>query len=293
MTSFRRSSFRSWLDLHSGVPAYRQIIDQVHGAIASGTLTSVDQLFTARQLAVDLSINPNTVVRAHRELELGGLLETHQDADFTVDDLIEQLRAILPENSRVNDHRALVGGREDGTRQNPGRPRHSAEQNPNEFHLNMSKGAARMKRLLEVCFVALSLADGALMVVAQTADVPMQRGIAVDQPVMHNAVPIPEADKEDAVVVTLTQDGSVYLGINRTSIASFSKEIRNTLSNRNVQIVYIKADAHVPYSTVVRIMDHVCAAGIQRFGLLTAKDSDKPGALVTPKGLEMQIVSAR
>jgi GntR family transcriptional regulator len=72
------SRFRLQLDLHSGVPVYRQIIDQVRGGIASGSLVAGDQLPTVRQLAVDLAINPNTVVRAYRELELGGLLETHQ-----------------------------------------------------------------------------------------------------------------------------------------------------------------------------------------------------------------------
>src|SRR5271166_4479167 len=72
------SPFRFRLDLHTGVPVYRQIIDQVRGAIASGTLAAGDQLHTVRQLAVDLAINPNTVVRAYRELELGGLLESHQ-----------------------------------------------------------------------------------------------------------------------------------------------------------------------------------------------------------------------
>jgi len=119
---------RFLLDLHSGVPVYRQIIDQVRGGIASGSLVAGYQLPTVRQLAVDLSINPNTVVRAYRELELGGLLETHQGtgtfistqkmkradaererqltqivgdcvsragaAGFTVDDLIEELRGL-------------------------------------------------------------------------------------------------------------------------------------------------------------------------------------------------------
>lgn len=74
----RRTSFRIRLDEHSGVPVYRQIIDQVRGGIASGALTAGDQLPTVRQLAVDLSINPNTVVRAYRELEMGGLLELNQ-----------------------------------------------------------------------------------------------------------------------------------------------------------------------------------------------------------------------
>jgi GntR family transcriptional regulator len=113
---------------------YRQIVDQVRGGVASGALTVGDQLPTVRQLAVDLSINPNTVVRAYRELELGGLLETHQGtgtfisaqklrggneerarqlarivedsvaragaAGFTVEDLIEQLRELAAEPVR-------------------------------------------------------------------------------------------------------------------------------------------------------------------------------------------------
>jgi GntR family transcriptional regulator len=66
------------IDNKSGVPFYRQIIEQVKFAIARGDLRPGDQLPTVRQLAVDLSINPNTVIRAYRELELGGVLETHQ-----------------------------------------------------------------------------------------------------------------------------------------------------------------------------------------------------------------------
>lgn len=107
---------------------YRQIMDQVRGGVASGSLVAGDQLPTVRQLAVDLAINPNTVIRAYRELELGGLLESHQGtgtfisaqkfkggdaqrdrqleqivtdcvaragaAGFTVEELIEQLRGL-------------------------------------------------------------------------------------------------------------------------------------------------------------------------------------------------------
>jgi GntR family transcriptional regulator len=116
------------------VPVYRQIIDQVRGGIASGVLAVGDQLPTVRQLAVDLAINPNTVARAYRELELGGLLETHQGtgsfisaqklrgggaerqrqlaqivgecmaragaAGFTVEDLIDQLHELVREPTR-------------------------------------------------------------------------------------------------------------------------------------------------------------------------------------------------
>jgi GntR family transcriptional regulator len=78
VTANKRESFQFGLDLHSGVPVYRQIIDQVIGGIAASALVGGDQLPTVRQLAVDLAINPNTVIRAYRELEIRGVLETQQ-----------------------------------------------------------------------------------------------------------------------------------------------------------------------------------------------------------------------
>lgn len=66
------------IDNQSGVPFYRQIIEQIKYAISRGDLEPGDQLPTVRQLAVDLSINPNTVVRAYRQLEIEGVLETQQ-----------------------------------------------------------------------------------------------------------------------------------------------------------------------------------------------------------------------
>jgi GntR family transcriptional regulator len=125
MTTTAKRPFEFRLDLHSGMPVYRQLIDQVLGGIASGVLKPGDQLPTVRQVAVDLSINPNTVARAYREMEIRGVLDTQQGtgtfvsnqkieqdevergrrlaqivsefvaragaAGFTVDDLLEQL----------------------------------------------------------------------------------------------------------------------------------------------------------------------------------------------------------
>jgi len=66
------------IDTKSGVPFYRQIIEQVKFAVARGGLAAGDRLPTVRQLAVDLAVNPNTVVRAYRELELEGVVDTQQ-----------------------------------------------------------------------------------------------------------------------------------------------------------------------------------------------------------------------
>src|SRR5258708_1055626 len=125
------SPFQFSAGLRSGVPVYRQLIDQVRAGIAAGSLNTGDQLPTVRQLAVDLAINPNTVLRAYRELEFGELLETQQGtgtfitqkkpkrddveregrltrlvseflaqagaAGFTAAELLEQLREVVPE----------------------------------------------------------------------------------------------------------------------------------------------------------------------------------------------------
>jgi GntR family transcriptional regulator len=70
----------------------------VRGGLASGTLSVGDQLPTVRQLAVDLSINPNTVARAYRELELCGVLETHQGTGTFIS--AQEIRGANEERSR-------------------------------------------------------------------------------------------------------------------------------------------------------------------------------------------------
>jgi GntR family transcriptional regulator len=66
------------LDSKSGVPIYRQIQDQIRYGIASGLLTGGEQLPTVRALAVELSVNPNTIIKAYSELEHEGILTTEQ-----------------------------------------------------------------------------------------------------------------------------------------------------------------------------------------------------------------------
>ncbi len=66
------------LDSTTGMPFYRQIIDQIKFGIASGNLKIGEQLPTVRSLAVDLKVNLNTVAKAYKELEIQNVLETQQ-----------------------------------------------------------------------------------------------------------------------------------------------------------------------------------------------------------------------
>lgn len=66
------------LDLKSGVPFHRQIVDQIRYGIASGRLLPGEQLPTVRELAVQLQVNPNTIRKAYSELDILDILDTQQ-----------------------------------------------------------------------------------------------------------------------------------------------------------------------------------------------------------------------
>ena len=94
------------LDLKSGVPFHRQIVDQIRYGIASDRLMPGEQLPTVRALAVDLQINPNTVRKAYSELEILGILDTqqgtgtfvsHQQVEIDADEKKRMLRQICDE----------------------------------------------------------------------------------------------------------------------------------------------------------------------------------------------------
>ena len=94
------------LDLKSGVPFHRQIVDQIRYGIASDRLLPGEQLPTVRALAVDLQVNPNTVRKAYSELEILGILDTqqgtgtfvsHQQVEIGADEKKRMLRQICDE----------------------------------------------------------------------------------------------------------------------------------------------------------------------------------------------------
>jgi len=80
------------LDPHSGIPAYRQMMDQIRYYIAGGTLRPGDQLPSIRELATAVAVNPTTVVRVYTELERDGILEMrHGKGAFVTDVSVDTL----------------------------------------------------------------------------------------------------------------------------------------------------------------------------------------------------------
>jgi len=96
------------LDPTSGVPYYKQIIHQIEMAIADGRLKTGDQLPTVRGLAVELSLNPNTVARAYSELEIRGIVTTQQGSGTFISDKRIELTEVERERVLMELLRQLV-----------------------------------------------------------------------------------------------------------------------------------------------------------------------------------------
>ena len=111
----------------------------------------------------------------------------------------------------------------------------------------------------------------------------LQHDVSVDLAKVNNPQLMPDAEKEDALVVAVTRDGGVFLSRNKIAPADRTDQVRDRLTNRVDKRVYIRADARAKYSSVVEVVDNVRAAGVDQLGLLTdQKPPAPPGAPAGP-----------
>jgi biopolymer transport protein ExbD/biopolymer transport protein TolR len=111
----------------------------------------------------------------------------------------------------------------------------------------------------------------------------LQHGQPVDMAKVNNPSPMPDADKEDALLVAVTRDNKVFFGTDPIQPADLTQKIKDRLANKADKRVFIKADARAKYGWVVEVVDNVRAAGVDQLGLLT--DIKKtPGPLTPPPG---------
>jgi hypothetical protein len=100
---------------------------------------------------------------------------------------------------------------------------------------------------------------------------------------------MPDADNADAWIISVTDNGTVYLGIDPITPAALANEMKGRLRDREQQL-YIKADARTPYADVMRVLEAVRSAGVAGPTLLTAQQElPAPGSIVPPKGLEVNL----
>ncbi len=111
----------------------------------------------------------------------------------------------------------------------------------------------------------------------------LQKGISVDMAKVNNPTAMQDADKEDALLVSIMRDGTVYFGADKVpQVDTLTGKVKDRLTNRTNKEVYVKADARAHYGNVVQVVDAVRAAGVDDLGLLTEQKKDTPKAPSTP-----------
>jgi len=99
----------------------------------------------------------------------------------------------------------------------------------------------------------------------------LQNKVAVDMAKVENPTPMPDADKEDAIVVAITRDGGVFLGQNKIATSELGTKVRDRLADTPGKTIYIRADARAQFRAVEDAIDAVRTAGVDEVGLLTNK----------------------
>ena len=117
----------------------------------------------------------------------------------------------------------------------------------------------------------------------------MQKGISVELAPTSSAVPVPDADNQDALIITVTDSAKFYFGIDPVTPDSLAEKLKGRMSNRT-QNLYIKADARAPYACVVKVLDAARTAGVGGVTLLTTQPkTTQAGTVVFPEGIEIEL----
>jgi biopolymer transport protein TolR len=125
-----------------------------------------------------------------------------------------------------------------------------------------------------------------LLIIFMVVTPMLQKDISVDLTKVNNPEQMPDADKDDAVVVAITRNGYVFLGRERTSPDKITDAVKDRLANQVNKRVFVRADARAKYKDVVEIVDDIRSAGVDQLGLLTDQRQENPAASpLAPKPL--------
>src|SRR5215472_16364308 len=121
-----------------------------------------------------------------------------------------------------------------------------------------------------------------LLIIFMVVTPMLQKGISVDMAKVNNPEQMPDADKEDALLVSITRDGKVYFGSEQMPVDTLTGKVKDRLANKPDKRVYVKADMRARYGSVVQVVDAVRAAGVDDLGLLTDQRKTAPSAPPAP-----------
>ena len=119
-----------------------------------------------------------------------------------------------------------------------------------------------------------------LLIIFMVVTPMLQKGVSVDYAKVNNPEQMDDADREDALLVSIQRDGKVYLGSEQITPDNLTTKEKDKLSQRSGgdRRVYVKADMRARYGSVVQVVDAVRSAGVDDLGLLTEQRKTSPGA---------------
>ena len=110
-----------------------------------------------------------------------------------------------------------------------------------------------------------------LLIIMMVITPMLQNKLSLELAQTNNAVKMPDANKDTAVIVSITRDGAVYLKAKRIDINLLTTEVRHQLKGQLQKVVFIQSDQRAKYGAVLKAVDDVRAAGVEQLGLITQK----------------------
>jgi biopolymer transport protein ExbD/biopolymer transport protein TolR len=114
-----------------------------------------------------------------------------------------------------------------------------------------------------------------LLIIFMVVTPMLQKSLPVDMARVNNAKEMQDADKDDAIIVAVTRDGTIYLKNTKITKEDITGQIKDMLSARLDKNVYVKSDARAKYGDVVAVVDEIRSAGVDQLGLLTEQNQDR------------------
>ena len=115
----------------------------------------------------------------------------------------------------------------------------------------------------------------------------LSKGISVDLAKTKNPVAMQAADKDDAILISVTKDGKAYLGTDQfANLKDMGVKVKDRLSAKLDKTVYLKNDSRARYERVVEVIDSLRGFGVDQLGLITESITKEVGAAAAkPAGI--------
>src|SRR5580704_10531425 len=121
-----------------------------------------------------------------------------------------------------------------------------------------------------------------LLIIFMVVTPMLSKGLSVELAKVNNPSDMPDADKDDAVIVGISASGDVYLGSTKSDISQVADQVRDRISGKLNKTVFVKSDGRAKYGDVVKVVDEIRSAGVDNVGLLTDKSEQSRRAAPPP-----------